>query len=49
MPKELKFDHVDVFTDKPLCGNQLAVFHSPGTINAAQMQALATWARKLRG
>ncbi len=41
MPKELKYDHVDVFTDKPLGGNQLAVFHSPGTLNANQMQALA--------
>lgn len=41
MPKELKYDHVDVFTDKPFGGNQLAVFHSPGTIGPAQMQAIA--------
>jgi len=41
MPRELKYDHVDVFTDKPLGGNQLAVFHSPGTISASLMQAIA--------
>jgi trans-2,3-dihydro-3-hydroxyanthranilate isomerase len=41
MPKELKYDHVDVFTDKPLGGNQLAVFHSPGHLSANQMLSLA--------
>jgi len=41
MPKELKYDHVDVFTDKPLGGNQLAVFHNPGQLNANQMLAIA--------
>jgi trans-2,3-dihydro-3-hydroxyanthranilate isomerase len=41
MPKELKYDHVDVFTDKPLGGNQLAVFHSPGHLSAAQMLSIA--------
>lgn len=41
MPRELKYDHVDVFTDKPLGGNQLAVFHTPGQLNQGQMQALA--------
>ncbi|MGD1047402.1 MAG: PhzF family phenazine biosynthesis protein [Candidatus Krumholzibacteriaceae bacterium] len=41
MPKELKYDHVDVFTDKPLGGNQLAVFHSPGQLSPNQMGAIA--------
>ena len=41
MPKELKYDHVDVFTDKPLGGNQLAVFHAPGQLTANQMLAVA--------
>jgi len=41
MPRELKYEHIDVFTDKPLGGNQLAVFHSPGQITAVQMQAIA--------
>jgi trans-2,3-dihydro-3-hydroxyanthranilate isomerase len=41
MPKELKYDHVDVFTDKPLGGNQLAVFHAPGQIAPSQMLAIA--------
>jgi trans-2,3-dihydro-3-hydroxyanthranilate isomerase len=41
MPRELKYDHVDVFTDKPLGGNQLAVFHSPGQVTPALMLAIA--------
>jgi len=41
MPKELKYDHVDVFTDKPLGGNQLAVFHTPGQLTPNQMLAVA--------
>jgi len=41
MPKELKYDHVDVFTDKPLGGNQLAVFHTPGQLTQSQMSAIA--------
>lgn len=41
MPKELKYDHVDVFTDKPLGGNQLAVFHTPKNLNTNHMQAIA--------
>jgi len=41
MPRELKYDHVDVFTDRPLGGNQLAVFYAPGQLNQGQMQALA--------
>jgi trans-2,3-dihydro-3-hydroxyanthranilate isomerase len=41
MPKELKYDHVDVFTDKPLGGNQLAAFHAPGQLTSNQMLAIA--------
>ena len=41
MPRELKYDHVDVFTDKPLGGNQLAVFHTPGQLTPNQMGAIA--------
>jgi len=41
MPKELKYDHVDVFTDKPLGGNQLAVFHTPRQLTPNQMLAVA--------
>jgi trans-2,3-dihydro-3-hydroxyanthranilate isomerase len=41
MPKELKYDHVDVFTDKPLGGNQLAVFRAPGQLTPNQMLAIA--------
>ena len=41
MAKELKYDHVDVFTDKPLGGNQLAVFGAPGRLTPAQMLAIA--------
>ncbi len=41
MARELKYEHVDVFTEKPLGGNQLAVFPTPGQISQAQMQAIA--------
>lgn len=41
MPKELRYDHVDVFTDKPLGGNQLAVFYAPGKLASNQMLAIA--------
>lgn len=41
MSKELKYDHVDVFTDKPLGGNQLAVFSAPGRLTPSQMLAIA--------
>jgi trans-2,3-dihydro-3-hydroxyanthranilate isomerase len=41
MARELKYEHVDVFTDKPFGGNQLAVFPSPGQLTHAQMQAIA--------
>jgi trans-2,3-dihydro-3-hydroxyanthranilate isomerase len=41
MARELKYEHVDVFTEKPLSGNQLAVFPAPGPITQAHMQAIA--------
>ena len=37
----LEFTHVDVFTRRPLEGNQLAVFHSGAGLSAARMQAIA--------
>ena len=37
----LHFDIVDVFTDRPYAGNQLAVVHRARTLTAAQMQAIA--------
>jgi len=37
----LRFAIVDVFTDRPLAGNQLAVFIDARAIDAATMQALA--------
>ncbi len=41
MARELKYEHVDVFTEKPLSGNQLAVFPEPGQVTQAQMHAIA--------
>jgi trans-2,3-dihydro-3-hydroxyanthranilate isomerase len=41
MSRKLSYEHVDVFTDKPFCGNQLAVFHTPGKVTKTQMQAIA--------
>lgn len=42
MVKEVKYDHVDVFTDKPLSGNQLAVFYAPPkNISPRDMQSIA--------
>jgi len=41
MARELKYEHVDVFTEKPFGGNQLAVFPSPGQLTQNQMQAIA--------
>lgn len=41
MSRKLVYDHVDVFTDKPFGGNQLAVFHTPGSITKPQMQLIA--------
>jgi PhzF family phenazine biosynthesis protein len=37
------FSQVDVFTDRPLLGNALAVVHGADALNAARMQALARW------
>ena len=37
------FSQVDVFTDRPLLGNGLAVVHGADALNAARMQALARW------
>jgi len=36
----LRYLHLDVFTSKPLEGNQLAVFPEPGAIDAPTMQAI---------
>ena len=41
MNRKLSYEHVDVFTDKPFSGNQLAVFHTPGKLTKTQMQAIA--------
>jgi PhzF family phenazine biosynthesis protein len=38
-----KFTQVDVFTDKPLLGNPLAVVHDAEGLSDAQMQAFARW------
>ena len=37
----LHYDIVDVFTDRPFTGNQLAVVHGAGDLSTAQCQALA--------
>lgn len=37
----LRYLHLDVFADRPLEGNQLAVFPDPGDVSAAEMQAIA--------
>lgn len=41
MPRTVRFNIVDVFTDTPLAGNQLAVFTDARGLTADQMQALA--------
>jgi trans-2,3-dihydro-3-hydroxyanthranilate isomerase len=41
MSHDLRYVVVDVFTDKPLAGNQLAVFTDGRGVNDAEMQALA--------
>jgi len=41
MTTTLEFHQLDVFTDKPLGGNPLAVFPQPGRIDDDTMQALA--------
>jgi trans-2,3-dihydro-3-hydroxyanthranilate isomerase len=42
MPTTLRYVHVDVFTDTPLTGNQLAVFTDARELDTPTMQALAT-------
>ena len=37
------FTQVDVFTDRPLLGNPLAVVHGADALSEAQMQAFARW------
>jgi trans-2,3-dihydro-3-hydroxyanthranilate isomerase len=37
----LRYDVVDVFTDRPYAGNPLAVVHGADDLSAAQMQAIA--------
>jgi trans-2,3-dihydro-3-hydroxyanthranilate isomerase len=37
----LRYLHLDVFTDRPFEGNQLAVFPDPGDIDASTMQRIA--------
>lgn len=37
----LRYLHLDVFTDVPFMGNQLAVFPRPGTLSTEQMQRIA--------
>ncbi len=37
----LRYLHLDVFADRPLEGNQLAVFPDPGDLSTAEMQAIA--------
>ena len=38
-----RFHQLDVFTATPLKGNPLAVVHGADALDAAQMQAFATW------
>jgi trans-2,3-dihydro-3-hydroxyanthranilate isomerase len=37
----MRYLHLDVFTDRPFEGNQLAVFPEPGNVSAELMQAIA--------
>jgi len=37
------FSQLDVFTDQPLLGNPLAVVHGADVLDAARMQAFASW------
>jgi trans-2,3-dihydro-3-hydroxyanthranilate isomerase len=39
--KELRFNQVDVFTDRPFGGNPLAVFPEAGGLTYEEMQWLA--------
>jgi trans-2,3-dihydro-3-hydroxyanthranilate isomerase len=40
MVMAMRYLHLDVFTDRPLEGNQLAVFPTPGSISTEMMQAV---------
>ena len=39
--RTLRYLHLDVFTETPFTGNQLAVFPEPGELTTAQMQRIA--------
>ena len=39
--RTLRYLHLDVFTDTPFAGNQLAVFPQPGELTTVQMQRIA--------
>ena len=41
VPQSVKFNLVDVFTDRPFAGNQLGVFTDARGLSAGQMQSLA--------
>lgn len=41
MPRTLNYSVLDVFAERPLEGNQLAVFHDGRSLSDAEMQALA--------
>lgn len=41
MKRELKYSILDVFAERPLEGNPLAVFHDARSLSGAEMQALA--------
>ena len=43
MSTTFRFHQLDVFTATPLKGNPLAVVHGADALDAAQMQAFATW------
>jgi len=42
-PTRFAFTQVDVFTDRPLLGNPLAVVHGADGLDEARMQAFARW------
>ena len=43
MPRRRHFHQVDVFTDRPLLGNPLAVVHDADDLDDARMAAFARW------
>ena len=43
MSAAFAFTQVDVFTEKPLLGNPLAVVHGADALDEARMQAFAQW------